>query len=91
MLASCEIVNGVVLGGGATPPGGGDPNGGGTTCKLPKVKAGGTLKSVKKRIPKACTRVKTKKVASKKVKKGRVVKLTRKGTTVTVHLSRGRR
>lgn len=92
VLAGCEIVNGVT--GGGVPNGGGTPNGGGDSaksCKLPKVKSGSTLKATKKRIPKACKKVKTKRVKSKKIKKGRVVKLTRKGTTVTVHLSRGRR
>lgn len=96
VLSGCEVVNGVAGGGGAPgnqPNGGGEPNGGGQApaCRLPKIKAGATLKSTKNRIPKACTTVKTKRVKSKKIKAGRVVKLTRKGTTITVHISRGRR
>lgn len=65
-------------------------------CKIPKVKSGATLTSVRKAMTKANCKVKVKRVRSKKVKKGRVVGLTQKpgkffaaGTKVTVRVSAG--
>lgn len=67
-------------------------------CVVPKVKAGATLASAKKALSKRGCGVATKQVRSAKVRKGRVVKLSRKAgarlayrKTVTVYLSRGRR
>jgi Ca2+-binding RTX toxin-like protein len=88
VLSGCEVVNGVTTGGGGTPPGGG-----GTparaTCRVPKVKAGTTLRAAKRKLKRAKCTVKVKRVRSRRAK-GRVVKLTKKGRIVTVHVSRGR-
>ncbi|UUY04744.1 PASTA domain-containing protein [Svornostia abyssi] len=65
-------------------------------CKVPKIKSGATLASVRKALTKANCKAKVKRVRSKKVKKGRVVGLVLKpgrtlaaGTKVTVKVSAG--
>lgn len=69
----------------------------GKRCWVPKVKPGATLAMAKKALTKRNCRVVTKKVRSKKVRRGRVVKLSARagrtlvvGAKVTVYLSRGR-
>ncbi len=92
---------------GGTPPGGGSPPGGGNTppggdatppakCVVPKTKAGASLKKTQASL--AGCRVKLVRAASRTVKKGRVIRLSRKATTslpagakVTIYVSRGRR
>ena len=91
-------------GGGSPPPGGSTPPPGGGTpppvetpkpCVVPKVKAGASLTSVRAKLG-GCT-VKVSKQRSKAVKKGRVIKVSRKagtrptGTKVTIYVSKGRR
>lgn len=70
----------------------------GKRCMVPKVKAGTKLAVAKRALAKKGCKAKTKKMRSKAVKKGRVVKLSHKagkklpGTkAVTVYVSRGRR
>lgn len=65
-------------------------------CKVPKVKRGATLTSVRKALKKANCAAKVKRVRSKKVRKGRVVgtvlmpgKQLRGGAAVTVRVSTG--
>jgi Ca2+-binding RTX toxin-like protein len=101
IAGDCENVDRGTTG---TPPGR-DPRRGGEgrrpsakRCVVPKVKAGSKLPAVKKTLAKRGCKAKTKKVASKKVRKGRVVKLSQKAgkklkhkATVTVIVSRGRR
>jgi Ca2+-binding RTX toxin-like protein len=95
----CENVQRSGAGGG-TPPGGvtiGDePKGPSGTrppasCKVPKKLKGLTLTSARKKLRAAhCATIKTKKVKSRSVRKGRVVSAARKGRVVTVSISRGR-
>ena len=59
-------------------------------CRMPKVKAGTKLAPARKKVAKAGCKAKVKRVKSRRAK-GRVVKLTKRGSTVTVHVSRGRR
>lgn len=91
--------------GGGGSGGGGTGGGGGTAkpdakrCVVPKVKRGATLSSVRSALKKAnCAAPKSpRKVRSSKVRKGRVVALTRKtgtklkaGTAVGIQVSGGR-
>lgn len=93
---------GIPPAGGAPPAGGTPPTGGSTPpvetpkpCVVPKVKAGASLTSVRGKLG-GCT-VKVSKQRSKAVKKGRVIKVSRKagtraaGTKVTVYVSKGPR
>lgn len=70
----------------------------GKRCIVPKVKAGATLAVARKALTKRNCRVVTKKVRSKKIRRGRVVKLSAKAgkrfplrARVTVYISRGKR
>jgi glucodextranase-like protein len=58
-------------------------------CRVPSVKRGATLKSVKAKLRKANCTYKVAKRRSK-VKKGRVIGLTRTSTRVLIRVSRGR-
>jgi Ca2+-binding RTX toxin-like protein len=104
IVSNCESVDGQAAGsgsggsGGATPGNGGAGGGGqkptttAASCKIPKKLKGLTLASAKKKLRAAhCTTIKTRKVKSRSVRKGRVVGASRKGRTVTVSISRGRR
>jgi hypothetical protein len=99
IVSNCETVDGQAPGqgpgGSGTTPGNAKPGTGSkaATCKLPKKLKGLTLTKAKKKLRAAhCTTIKTKKVKSRTVRKGRVVSATRKGrSTVTVSISRGRR
>lgn len=97
-VVNCETVDGkaVAPGGGtsATPGQGGGrkPAAGTARCKVPKRLKGTTPAAARKRLRAAhCTTLRTKKVRSRKVRKGRVVSATLKGRVVTVAISRGRR
>lgn len=106
VIAGCEIVDGQSAPppGGTTTPGGGTtttpggttttpPGGGGgtsRTCRPPRIEPGTTLAVARKRLQRARCTVKVRRVASRRAK-GRVVRVTRRGGTVTVHVSRGRR
>lgn len=66
-------------------------------CKVPKVKRGATLTTVRRAMTKANCKVRVKRVRSKKVRKGRVVGLYVKvgrfykpGTRITVRVSAGK-
>ncbi|MBI5103547.1 MAG: hypothetical protein HZB46_00900 [Solirubrobacterales bacterium] len=63
---------------------------GARACATPKGLKGLTSTKAKARVRKAACKVKTRSVRSKKVKKGRVVKVARKGSTVTIYVSKGR-
>ena len=105
VLSGCEVVNGQPVGVGSSPKPGttadkpdvakrpAGRNGTGkrrSSCRKPKVKAGTRLTTAKRRIAKGGCAVKVKRVKSRRAS-GRVVKLTKRGGTVTVHVSRGRR
>lgn len=71
-------------------------SGPGPRCRIPSVKRGSTLASVRRAMTKAGCKVRVKRVRSAKVRKGRVVGLTQKrgktftsGTRVTVRVSAG--
>jgi hypothetical protein len=91
-------VGGGLPGGG--PLGGGFPGGGAPAakrCTVPRVKRGATPKQVRQQLTRAGCRVRTKQVRSAKVRRGRVVRLSRKPsttlpyrTTIVVSVSRGR-
>jgi Ca2+-binding RTX toxin-like protein len=70
---------------------GGTTSGGKARCVVPKKVAKQTKAGVAKKLKKAGCRVKYKTIRSKKVSKGRVVKVSRKGATATVYVSKGRR
>jgi hypothetical protein len=101
VVSNCETVDGQAVSGGPSGSGGATPGKGsppaGTkkpaaNCKIPKKLKGLTLGAAKKKLRAAhCTTVKTRKVKSRTVRKGRVVAATRKGRVVTVSISRGRR
>jgi Ca2+-binding RTX toxin-like protein len=101
VLANCERVDGQAAGGGSGPgtgtPGGSTTKPGGSgagttkkTCRPPRIKAGTKLKTAKARLVRAHCKVKVKRVKSRR-SRDRVVRVTRKGQTVTVSVSRGRR
>lgn len=74
---------------GASAPGTSAP---GQACQVPKRLKGLTLRKARAKLRRAhCTATKVRKVASKKVRKGRVVSAKRKGDVVVVRVSRGRR
>lgn len=99
--SGCETVergSGPAPGGPGTPnpPGGGAP--GTTTCVVPKIPAGLKLSTARTRLRKAGCATKTVKIRSRKVAKGRVVRISRKrgskvsaGRKVTIYVSKGRR
>ena len=95
-VANCETVErGEVSG--PTPPGG-RPGSKAKTCKVPKITRGTKLSTARAKLKKAKCKTKTVRVKSRKVRKGRVVKLSKKAgakvkTTakVTIYVSRGRR
>jgi hypothetical protein len=101
VVSNCETVDGQAAGGGPSgsggaTPGTGTPSGGvkkpAASCKVPKKLKGLTLASARKKLRAAhCTTIKTRRVKSRAVRKGRVVTASRKGRTVTVSVSRGRR
>jgi hypothetical protein len=95
VVANCETVD---VGKGAGP----GPGGGGGACVVPKVKRAAKLVATRKALKKRGCKVTVRKVRSK-VRKGRVVGLSRKGggklragkrlpggATVIVKVSRGR-
>lgn len=92
-VANCETVER-----GTAPPGGG-PGPGGTpqrTCIVPKITRGTKLATARARLKKAGCATRTKKVRSRTVRKGRVVRLSKKaktkvkaGAKVTIYVSRG--
>ena len=66
-------------------------------CRVPKVKTGARVKAARAAIRKAGCKPSTRRVRSRKVRKGRVVGLSRKagtvvplGTAVRIRVSRGR-
>ncbi len=76
------------------------PDGGVRRCKVPRVRAGATVKSARAALKKAgCkTARSTRKSSSKKVRKGRVISLSRKAgasvpidAAITIKVSSGRR
>lgn len=95
-VANCETVD---AGGSASPaPGGGTKTPGKGACVVPKVARGATLASARAKLKRAGCASRTVKVRSKTVRKGRVVRLSRRaktrlkaGAKVTVYVSRGRR
>lgn len=95
-VANCETVERGTAGG-PTPPGGGGTTGA-NTCKVPKISRGTKLSTARSKLKKAKCATRTVKVKSRKVRKGRVVKLSKKPgarvkttTKVTIYVSRGRR
>ncbi|WP_167288834.1 calcium-binding protein [Nocardioides seonyuensis] len=64
----------------------------GQGCVVPKRLKGLTLRKARKKLQRAhCTTTKVRKVASRKIRKGRVVSAEQKGAVVIVRVSRGRR
>ncbi len=67
-------------------------------CRVPRIKAGASVKAVRAAIRKAGCKARTRRVSSRTVRKGRVVGLSRKagtlvprGTAIRIRVSAGRR
>ncbi|WP_320670220.1 calcium-binding protein [Patulibacter defluvii] len=96
VLSNCETVERGSGGGNGGPSGDGGSGGSAKRCTVPKVKAGSTVTSARKRLKKAGCKVGKTRRAASRTRKGRVVKLSPgagKKTTkaVTIVVSRGRR